>query len=114
MKSLRISGLAGGLALVLSALAGVAQAQQAAPSDAGAMPAASADAAGVGPDRARFVTRGDQNNGCFDFSSSAHPRESGDPVFLGDRSRRSGKAGHPMHPAPRKDWVPAFAGMSGL
>ena len=50
MKSLRISGLAGGLALVLSALAGVAQAQQAAPSDAGAMPAASADAAGVGPD----------------------------------------------------------------
>lgn len=50
MKSLRISGLAGGLALVLSALAGIAQAQQAAPSDAGAMPAASADAAGVGPD----------------------------------------------------------------
>ena len=49
MKSLRVSGLAGGLALALSALAGSAQAQQAA--DAGAMPAASAsDASGVGPD----------------------------------------------------------------
>ena len=52
MKSLRVSGLAGGLAFVLSALAGIAQAQQAAPPDAGAMPAASAAdaAAGVGPD----------------------------------------------------------------
>ena len=51
MKSLRVSGLAGGLALVLSALAGIAQAQQAAPPDSGAMPAASGgDASGVGPD----------------------------------------------------------------
>lgn len=49
MKSVRVSGRAGGLALALSALAGSAQAQQAA--DAGAMPAASAsDASGVGPD----------------------------------------------------------------
>jgi len=47
------------------------------------------------------------------FPSSAHPRESEDPVLWASGHGLWRAKANPTHSASRQHWIPAFAGMSG-